>query len=692
MKKRRKIRTNIAFIAGFSIIFTALVVLGITYSKLTALTNASVKSNVEDTINSMKIKVDGFLSEAEDVTGHLASYSPFIKAVTEKSPEKIQNAIDEFATISTLSSDCITVTDNKGIVIMRAYTDEKGDDITNLPYVQKALAGEAVTAISKGNIIPLGALSGQPIKDADGKIIGVVSITHSLEDDSLLEELKGDSANQFSVYLGNTRLNTTLTKNGQKMTGTEMPEHIVKNITGKKDYEGEMTVNDTPYMCYFSPLLNVENEVVGAISASISMGEIQKMRVQAIGIIIAVIIIVVVGVVALVVVYIGKTIATPVTELSKVAEKMAHGDLSAEIKHIPNNEIGTLAESLTETIKNLKMYISDISERTGSLAAGDMTQMIEHDYVGEFASIKESINKITSHLNKTLTSISTAAEQVNSGAEQVSTAAQSLSQGATEQASSIQQLTSSIMSVSDQVNQNAKNVNIAGNYVQESQAGIQHSNEYMENMVIAMNDINESSTEISKIIKTIDDIAFQTNILALNAAVEAARAGAAGKGFSVVADEVRNLSSKSAEAAKQTTRLIENSVASVEKGSEIVKETAKALESVKEQSQMVVDTIQKIQDASNQQAEAISQITIGLEQISSVVQTNSATSEETAAASEELSGQSQMLHKELASFKLSNSVAMSNNYIPSHPAPAQISQNAEIPSHPITIDLDDDKY
>jgi methyl-accepting chemotaxis protein len=373
---------------------------------------------------------------------------------------------------------------------------------------------------------------------------------------------------------------------------------------------------------------------------------------------------------------------------------MANGNLNVAVNKAPNNEIGLLADSLKDTISNLQGIINDISDQMETMAAGDMTGEITREYVGDFANIKNSITKISGALNNTLSSINIAAEQVNSGADQVATAAQSLSQGATEQASSIEELSSSIMSVSEQVNENAKNVNVAGSYVQESQNGTENSNQDMHQMMEAMNDINDSSTQISKIIKVIDDIAFQTNILALNAAVEAARAGAAGKGFSVVADEVRNLASKSADAAKQTTILIEGSVSSVGKGMEIAQETAKALETVRSQSEMVVQTIKKIQEASNEQAEAINQITIGLEQISSVVQTNSATSQESAAASEELSGQAQMLREEISQFKLKNtyngssSTASSMSSQSAYSAPSMgMNQSSSL-----SISLDDDKY
>ena len=684
--KKQKVGTRLAVMTVLSVIITAAIIFATVFLMLKSTIDRSTEKNANDCLSLISHEIDSFLESSESSALGLAKSYELKAAVAERNAEGVLAAVGDYYDSTHMTTNAITITDNTGTVIARFYSDKKDDSIADQTYIQKGLAGQATTAVAKGTNIAIGARTGAPITDDDGTVIGVVSVTYDLSSEDFIDAVKAESDNDFTIFKDNVRVNTTVMKGSERAVGTEMDAEIAKKVLdNQENYSVETEIMGKPYIAAYAPLIDGEGNTVGAMFAGLNISEIQKLELAAFLVSLIVAIAVAIILCVFIIFYIRTNIIRPVDGLCNVAGEMAHGNLSVTIPKTKNNEIGTLADSIKETLTNLQTYISDISENMELMANGDMTNEITKEYVGDFSSIKESINKISSALNDTLSSINIAAEQVNSGADQVATAAQSLSQGATEQASSIEELSSSIMSVSEQVNQNAKNVNIAGNYVQESQNGIENSNNYMHQMMAAMKDINDSSSEISKIIKVIDDIAFQTNILALNAAVEAARAGAAGKGFSVVADEVRNLASKSADAAKQTTLLIEGSVTSVEKGMEIAQETAKALETVQAQSEMVVETIKKIQDASNEQAEAINQITIGLEQISSVVQTNSATSQESAAASEELSGQAQMLREEISQFKLRNSYNASSCHNTN-----SVSDINNSPS--ISISLDDDKY
>lgn len=351
-----------------------------------------------------------------------------------------------------------------------------------------------------------------------------------------------------------------------------------------------------------------------------------------------------------------RLIKTPISEIQNAAIKMAEGDLDVEISYTSKDELGILAAEVRRLIHKLQVIIDDENKFLAKMADGDFTvdSICEEEYTGGFYPLLVSFRGIAEKLNDTMMQISQSSAQVASGAEQVSNGAQALAQGATEQAGSVQELAAAINGISNKINQNADNAQQANETAGCVSAEMSVSNEKMQQMILAMDDINNSSNEIGKIIKTIEDIAFQTNILALNAAVEAARAGEAGKGFAVVADEVRSLANKSAEASENISALIENSLKVVENGTQIADATAQSMIQAVNGVNEMTGVIGQISEASSEQANSISQIMVGIDQISSVVQTNSATAEESAAASEELSSQSQLMNGLVGKFKLKN--------------------------------------
>lgn len=342
----------------------------------------------------------------------------------------------------------------------------------------------------------------------------------------------------------------------------------------------------------------------------------------------------------------------PMNDVNKVMMSISGSKLDERIDKEYKGEFKVLAETVNATASMLENLIKRISDVLTIMSNGNFSIKKTEEFKGDFGAISTAMNLILDSLNDSFNNISTTSEQVASGASEVSQGSMALSQGATEQASALEELTASIAEVAAQTKHNANDASETNKLVNIVKENASTCNGNMNEMLKSMIDIGESSSNISKIIKVIDSIAFQTNILALNAAVEAARAGQYGKGFAVVAEEVRNLAAKSAEAANETTNLIEGTVNRVKNGTEIANQTAKALGSIVDGVNKVTTFVEKISAASNEQATGIAQIDIGLQQVSQVIQTVSATSEESAAASVELMGQANLLKQQVAKFSL----------------------------------------
>ncbi|MBP1736861.1 MAG: methyl-accepting chemotaxis protein [Oscillospiraceae bacterium] len=348
-------------------------------------------------------------------------------------------------------------------------------------------------------------------------------------------------------------------------------------------------------------------------------------------------------------------IGQPIKTCSDRLELLAQGDLQSAVPEVnTNDETKLLAESTERMVTHLNSIIGDMSFMLGEMAAGNMTVQSktgEGAYVGDLRAIFTALKDMHSNISNTLIHIKNASEQVAYGAEQLAVGAEGLSQGATDQAASVEELAATIGEISASTQENAANAISAEREIKQLGKNIEHSDAQMGQLTGAMEEINHAAFEISKIIKVIEDIAFQTNILALNAAVEAARAGTAGKGFAVVADEVRSLASKSAAAATSTTTLIERAIGAVQDGSRVVEETGGSLSDVVTQADRVLEIMKKIIVATEQQAESVGQVCGRVDQISAVIQTNSSAAEESAATSEELSTQAELLKNLVETFR-----------------------------------------
>lgn len=356
----------------------------------------------------------------------------------------------------------------------------------------------------------------------------------------------------------------------------------------------------------------------------------------------------------LIILLVGTNIAYPLRAAANRLKSLSEGDLTGdreEVK-IPGDEVGRVIEGFDATQAMLREYIGDIDMVLDNITKGNLDIEITKEYKGDFASIKDNLNKIIASLNGTFTKANDASSNLLEGARQVENASQALAQASTEQASAVVQITSSIENIAKSTADNTSDVIKVNDLTQKAKAEADAGNEQMNRMVEAMDEINEASQNISKIMKVIDDISFQTNILALNASVEAARAGVHGRGFAVVAEEVRSLAGKSSAAAGEIAEMIDDSIKKIQAGSVIATDTAEKLEAIVGEIDGIAEIMDRIAVVSKEQAEAVGQVNVGIEQISSAVQNNSATSEECAASSVELSNQAKGLADQIAYYKI----------------------------------------
>ena len=457
--------------------------------------------------------------------------------------------------------------------------------------------------------------------------------------EQLRELYDGDQTNIDNVAYQVAQLTVALEQNAEYLSNTD---------------------SEVAYNMYKANILPVQREAVTAIEVIVaeevaladSIYANTVKEITMIVLVVGIITLLAIGVGVFFTIYITRMLRKGINEVSDAAVDMAKGDFDVSIKYRSKDEIGQMGVAIEELAATTKAVISDLRYMLDEIAAGNLGVESNHPelYVGIFVDVKNAVSSFAVKLNDTMKHIDVVSEQVATGADQVAAGAQTLSQGATEQASSIEELSATIAMITEMINANADKANDANAKTNVAGGQLAAANDKMGQLVSAMDEIRESSTKIEEIIKTIEDIAFQTNILALNAAIEAARAGAAGKGFAVVADEVRNLAGKSQQAVQNTADLINASMEAVQRGNALVDDVAEDMNIASESASQVAALNTAIAADSREAADAIIQVSTGIDQISNVVQTNSATSEQSAAASIELSGQAQSLQELIEEF------------------------------------------
>ncbi len=476
-----------------------------------------------------------------------------------------------------------------------------------------------------------------------------------LDHTHLVDLLKHATGLEFTVFEDDIRVFSTIEVNGERVIGTTLSPDIADIVINQGlPYIGDADILGVTHLCSYTPYFSSEGEVIGVLFAGISKADLNAQLSSSltfnglIGLLIISIAIILLSI------FVKKNITKPLNEVVLASEQIKSGNFNVKLNKINDDEIGHLVDSFNEMNNNLTAINEDMINILSKNAAGDWraTPKGNDVYVGNWSELRLSMIKMIDLVNKALSQVAISSDKISVDAASVADGAQSLAQGATQQAQSIEELAHTIENLSNDIKLTAndsKNAKIAN---EKSQQSLELGNTQMQEMIAAMKDIDQKSQDISKIIKVIDEIAFQTNILSLNAAVEAASAGQAGKGFAVVADEVRNLATKTAQSASETASLIKETVTVVSKGNDITVKTMDSINQVYDNAKILSELVDNIATTSAQQESSANNITIALEQISSVVQMNSATSEESAAASIELSDESKNMKNLVNRFDL----------------------------------------
>jgi len=560
----------------------------------------------------------------------------------------------------------ITFTGTAGKVIYSTNgVFEVDQDLSSYPHIKKALAGSVGTDyVTNYDGAEIAYVTASPIKDLTGKMIGTISFTFDLSNSEFLDELTAKTNNQYTIFLDTTRIATTLKKQGtgERIVGDVANEAVIKTVKEqKKDFVDVLEIEGTKYASCYRPIFDGNGKYLGMIFSGEDVGTIYAASLEIRWICIGVVLLLGIFGVVITLRVIRKSVTEPLAEFTRLVDELEGCEIAkatAEIDIDTNDktEVGHMARGLVGMSNSFANITNELVKTIESLAEGDLTVKYNRSFFrGDFSRIDAATQRIISSLNGAMSKVNISAAEVASGAEEVSSGAQALSQGSTQQASEIEQLSNIIKDITEKISSNARNATEASGLTNTTHDISLESQESMRNLSNAMLEINEVTSKMEKIVKTIDNFAFQTNILALNAAVEAARAGVYGRGFAVVAEEVRSLASKSADAAKETGDLIESTVQIVESGVMLAQETNDSFEKVVNLVDDITKKVESIADASNEQAMSVSHIATSVDEITKVVQTNSATAEESAAASEELSSISQVFKEIVGKFKVDQS-------------------------------------
>ncbi|MBP1563583.1 MAG: methyl-accepting chemotaxis protein [Oscillospiraceae bacterium] len=633
---------TVALVIMVAIVVTVSVLVSKTHSDQVLVSQTSVGVGVLE--NDVTVQIDRLKGIALSWGGEGVDYS----ALTGKNLDKVTKRWEEsktseydFACICDLGGQIIWKSDNYNLASSR---------------INDVIEGEPISGIFTDENVELSVQYMGPITFNDtGEIVGMILMGMDLREFGYLDSVKTQTGSEVSLFSGSKRYSTTIAdETGARAVDTQMEDNVAKTVLQDGNlYIGQAVILGQNHFVNYQPMKDYDGNIVGAYFSGMSSAssDASFRNMVLISSLLSVAVLVVVDLILMF--FTKKLVGKPILESNRIAEEMRTGQLSTPDStfNFGNDEIGQFARKLEEAKHTLRDYIGDISRLLSMMAGGDFSGEPSREYIGDFEQIDKSFKQIRSNLSEIIRHISSSADSVRNGAEQMSDGTMKLAEGTSKQAASIETLADAIDKISEQIRFNTENAEKADNLSKVTADRITNQDREIKNMLSAMEEIKNRSNQISVIIKTIEDIAFQTNILSLNAAIEAARAGQAGKGFAVVADEVRNLASKSAEAASNTNALITATIDAVNNGAEIAARTAAAMTEVKSFSEQTAEYISRISEASAVQSESVRRVEEDTDQIRAVTEQNSSTAEESAASCEELTGMSAILHNEVSKLK-----------------------------------------